>query len=349
MCVWFYTMIHSPMLFYANIFGLGGLFTYHGLMSEHEALKTQQECYSKLLRLVSATVDEVTNSDETPSEELLTSVLILSAYGHDFSSLRKTNPEFPEPADSAIDPYYFNLTTTNYCQTSALRTLVAKAGGISSIQTPGIAELICLHDLVISTSHITTPYFPRHWRSELFQDIPLPSTYLLQIWGLHNSDAQLDVLLRLRTLSARLNLPTTEDDTKDLNCARNEVQHRTLALPNSAFRIAALLFNDLVFFPSPAASCTRQRLVHSLRDLLPTGNLTPMMSLWTAMIGALASTGLVQQDEYFAQLTASRAQSLRIPSFADLQANLGEVVWQRKSLNQRSRSAWEQVSSQLNR
>ena len=337
------------MLFYANIFGLGGLFTYHGLMSEHEALKTQQECYSKLLRLVSATIDEVTNSDETPSEELLTSVLILSAYGHDSSSPRKTNLEFSEPADSAIDPYYFNLATTNYCHSSALRTLVTKAGGISSIQTPGIAQLICLHDLVVSTSHMTIPYYPCQWHSELLQDIPLPSTCLLQISGLNNSDSQLDVLLRLRTLSARLNLPTTEDDTKDLNCARNEVQHRTLALPDSTFRIAALLYNDLVFFPSPAASCTRQQLVHSLRDLLPTGNLTPMMSLWTAMIGALASAGLVQQDEYFAQLAASRAQSLAIPSFDDLEARLSEVVWQRKSLGQRTRSAWEKVSSQLNR
>lgn len=144
MCVWFYTMIHSPMLFYANIFGLGGLFAYHGLIPEPKGLKTQHECYRNLLRLVAATVDEVTNSNETPSEELLTSVLILSAYGHDPSSTSSCI-NAAEPTDSALDPYYFYLTTTNYCHSSALRTLVSKAGGISAIQTSGIADLICLY------------------------------------------------------------------------------------------------------------------------------------------------------------------------------------------------------------
>ena len=132
------------MLFYANVFGLGGLFAYHGLMSEREALRTQHECYLKLLRLVASTVDEVTNSDEIPSEELLTSVLILSAYGHDASSSWRSSVDAAEPAEPTIDPYFFNVTTTNYCHSSALRTLVSKAGGISSIQTPGIADLICL-------------------------------------------------------------------------------------------------------------------------------------------------------------------------------------------------------------
>ena len=345
MCVWFYTMIHSPMLFYANIFGLGGLFAYHGLISEHEALKTQQECYSKLLRLVSATVDEVANSDETPSEELLTSVLILSAYGHDFSSLRKTNPEFPEPADSAIDPYYFNLTTTNYCHSSALRTLVTKAGGITSIQTPGIAELICLHDLVVSTFHMARPHYSCGWSSDLLQDTTLPSNHMLRSLGFNDSGLQLDVLLRLRTLSASLNSPTPEDDTKDLNAARNEVQHWTLALADSAFRVAALLFNDLVFFPSPATTGTRQRLAHSLRDLLPAEDLKPMMSLWSAMMGALASPCLVQEDECFVQVLVTQVQGLSISDFETLESRLSEVVWESKRLSQKCRSVWAQISS----
>lgn len=84
-------------------------------------------------------------SSEVPSEELITTVLILSAYNNESLSRRRSSVDCGDSAKSAVDAYHFNLTNSNYCHAAALRTLVHRAGGISSIRTRGIAHLVCLY------------------------------------------------------------------------------------------------------------------------------------------------------------------------------------------------------------
>ena len=70
-----------------------------------------------------------------------------------------------------------------------------------------------------------------------------------------------------------------------------------------------------------------------------------MMSLWMAMVGAVATTDLTQEDDCFVQVAAIRSQSLAIPDFNTLEFTLSELVWDEKSLGQKSRSVWNQVRS----
>ena len=200
------------------------------------------------------------------------------------------------------------------------------------------------HDLVVSTIHMTRPHYRCWWSSKLLREASLTSTHVSHTSGLSENDPRLEVLLQMRVLLAPLGPSQTEDDTKDSNCARNEIQHRTLSLPDSAFRIAALLFNDIVFFPSPATTCTRQKLARSLEHLLTEDDSAPMMSLWMAMVGALTSADSAQEDDcFFLQVAATRVQSLAIPHFDALNSMLSGLVWDEKSLGQHTRDIWDQV------
>ena len=132
------------MLFYANIFGLGGVCEFHGISSYQGTRLLRLECYSKRLSLVTKEVEKITKTSETPSEELIATVLILSAYNIDAVFDGRTALEPPESDSSAIDAYYYCLTTINYSHSLALRVFVVRVGGIDSVQTQGIAHLICL-------------------------------------------------------------------------------------------------------------------------------------------------------------------------------------------------------------
>ena len=139
------------MLFYANMFGLGSLGAYNGVCTGQDALYMRQKCYSRALSLVSTSVDNLTKSSEVPSEELITTVLILSAYNNEFLTRRRCIVDRGGSAKSAVDAYHFSLTNSNYCHAAALRTLVHRAGGISSIRTPGIAHLVCLYVCLLTS------------------------------------------------------------------------------------------------------------------------------------------------------------------------------------------------------
>ena len=148
---WLQMMVHSPMLFHANMFGQGGLCASHGVSARQEIQQMRLECYWKTLALVAAEVDKMTKNSETPSEELIAAVLILSGHHFEHVSNRASSLRKPEPHPSAIDNYYYCLTKFNYCHTSALKTLVIRRGGIGSIQTQGIAHLICLYVISLSS------------------------------------------------------------------------------------------------------------------------------------------------------------------------------------------------------
>ena len=134
------------MLFYANIFALGDVCAYNELDDKQNLLQSPRECYSKLLQLAGREIDQIIKRHTRPSEELIVCVLILSAYNGEFSLLRRNIIRHQaEYSGLIIDAYFFQLTTTNYHHASALRKLVSDVGGIDSIETPGIADLICLY------------------------------------------------------------------------------------------------------------------------------------------------------------------------------------------------------------
>ena len=139
------------MLFYANMFGLGSHSAYNGVCTGQDTLYMRQECHSRALTLVSTSVDKLTKSSKIPSEELITTVLILAACSNDSSTRRRCIVDCGDSVESAVNAYHFSLTDSNYCHAAALRTLVHRAGGISSIRTPGIAHSVCLYVCLLTS------------------------------------------------------------------------------------------------------------------------------------------------------------------------------------------------------
>ena len=135
----------------------------------------------------------------------------------------------------------------------------------------------------------------------------------------------------------------TEDRSRNLNAACNEIQYRLLALPESNFRAAALLFSDLVFFKTPAFTDLRTKLAQALQNNLQTRNHTGPMGLWMATVGALASESSETKD-CFIGLMANQVLKLGISDFQILQARLSEVLWDTRTLRSELESGWKSVS-----
>ena len=145
------------MLFYANVCGLGSLYTYHASSARKDVQRVRLECYSKTLELVAKEVDDIAKHSKSPSEELIVTVLILSAYNVGSIPVSRGFSATPDPDTTAVDPYYYRLTKSNYCHDRALKKLTSSMGGVNGIRTPGIADLVCLCvSSFLSCEHLLT-------------------------------------------------------------------------------------------------------------------------------------------------------------------------------------------------
>ena len=140
-------MIQSPMLFCANVYALGGLRATQVPCTRQDRL-LRLECYTRALSLAAEEIDKMSKEEALPSEDLITTVLILAAYNVDPGSSLEATPKLRLKSSaensSAVDARFFDLTTSNYHHSSGLHTLVANKGGIDCVHTRGISKLICL-------------------------------------------------------------------------------------------------------------------------------------------------------------------------------------------------------------
>lgn len=120
---------------------------------------------------------------------------------------------------------------------------------------------------------------------------------------------------------------STRQHQQDINSARNEDQYRFLALPDSDFRISALLFSDMVFFPTPVTTGTREKLAHALRHQLQAEINASPLRLWMATTAAVGLAPETLSSQYFLHLAATQALRLDISDFGSFESKLCEVLW----------------------
>ena len=178
---------------------------------------------------------------------------------------------------------------------------------------------------------MTRPWYPCIWSSKALRKSPKPSAQDLKIFGVHEVDAAVAVFCHMTTvlnvLAKANRYHSAWQDQEDENGARNEVQYRILALPDSAFRISALLFSDMVFFPTPVTTGTREKLAHALQHQLQAEINASTLRLWMA---TTAATGLAPDSPsrpYFLGLAATQALRLGISDFGSFESELCEVLW----------------------
>ena len=148
---------------------------------------------------------------------------------------------------------------------------------------------------------------------------------------LSESDARVDVLLQMRRLLTVIaesdKVDLSDEKSRDLNNARNEVQYHILTLPDSTFRIAALLLSDMLIFKSPVTTGIGDKLTHSLRRRLQSSNHTGPLSIWMATVGGLATEVHSLANDYFMNFAANQALKLGITDLGAFRSELSQVIW----------------------
>ena len=143
------------MLFYANMFGLSGVYIYHGDGAQQDMLQLRLQCYCQTLKLMSQAVAKLSEGSTEVCEELITSTLILAAYRTESMAAFDDTPDNQRPASSALDSYFYHSHQPDDCHSAALKKFVGQKGGIDSIETQGIANLVCLY---VSADHLRNTF-----------------------------------------------------------------------------------------------------------------------------------------------------------------------------------------------
>ena len=204
------------------------------------------------------------------------------------------------------------------------------------------------HDLVVSSIHMKKPQYPCRWHSQLLRHQPAPSdTNTPELSSLLDDEPQVVVLTHMcRLLSeiARLkDAGASDEESKDVNVACNEVQYLILALPESSFRIAAMLFSDIFFFKSPVATGTQEKLAHVLHGWLKTCTTTGLLGLWMATVGGLAVAAPVEARDFLIQFAAGQAARLGISNIESFRCRLSEVLLDNHVLQGQLEPIWNHM------
>ena len=143
--------------------------------------------------------------------------------------------------------------------------------------------------------------------------------------------------------------------------SRNSIQHGLLSLPHlptnnssednciyEVCRIAALIFSDMVLFPLPSGTGTREKLVHSLMRplgscrLLSSWERYPSLLLWATILGGIAVKEPQKRTWFVRQL--SNAVIKQTESAWPLVRNiLSTFLWWHVVCDQRGAEFWNEA------
>lgn len=147
----------------------------------------------------------------------------------------------------------------------------------------------------------------------------------------------------------------------DLIEARNCAQHRLLSqIPlrldltdgemcvHHAIRLAALIFNDMVIFPLPAAQGVKPRVAQLLRPVLETCNLLRSWQMhahvltWALTMGAIAASFTTARSWYIDQLSR-RVSALQIYEWSALESTCSWFLWWKPVCSEPSQRLWDEM------
>ena len=135
---WHESVFSTSTLFYANIYGLGKHFLIRqgsSTSSEEKLLHLQYQGHA--LHATAQEIKNVQQSGARPSDALIVAVLLLAAYNAPSSATFKLpSPKISESEQCNIPSW------SSVDHGSALQLLVQQSGGLESIQTDGIADMI---------------------------------------------------------------------------------------------------------------------------------------------------------------------------------------------------------------
>ncbi|KIW62570.1 hypothetical protein PV04_10732 [Phialophora macrospora] len=378
---WLGCAMANPVAFYAFIFAAGLHHAYeHGWDKiptwNYDLLLSYK---TKAISLINAALQKV---DVDISDALLVSILILAAHGPRVPSPGTVSPPQhpPSPLVGVQNINFYGSMRFDALHMDALRILIARRGGLQTLELYSLAETIALGEIFGASEHHFRPRFPESFScpTSIIPAIPdpLPADFFTPLQNGIRFAALLRVLRDMcaicRALDGLEHAKPGSTLLSDVIRTRNTVQHRLLSLPHREFilvpdhaiyeacRLAALIFSDMVIFPLPAAKNMGTRLGGMLRqtlERLPAPAAAPVphqntgwetdhapVLLWIVMLGAIAGANTKSLRDWFCALLDRYAVLLGVTAWSEVHVMLQKHLWFDPVCDPPARKIWAEVA-----
>lgn len=251
---------------------------------------------------------------------------------------------------------YFSQFRWTRTHIDALKALVEKRGGLSKVNTPGIADQIQATDIIQASLALMKPKFElchlyHHVLEHQVKVIRPPRSRANQFdVSDHFKDLLLDMRLYCRLLNRSYDDVQTALLSWEMNVQRNLIQYRLLSLSrgqDEICRLAALIFSNGVIFPiarkHPLQILVKQ-LVAELERRVDWDDKSSEFLLWVTVVGGLAATGSVR-EEFYLRALKRLATDLCVTGYDDLRGIMHDYLWLDRACDGGASKLWNRAMS----
>ncbi|KAJ9614313.1 hypothetical protein H2200_002449 [Cladophialophora chaetospira] len=351
---WLGCAMANPVAFYSFVFAAGLHHAYeHGWDNiPNRAYGLLFSYKTKAISLVNEALQHI--KTET-SDALLVSILILAAHGPRrivvSEESREQHPLSPLANTQSIG--FYGSLRFDGLHMDALRLLLARKGGLHTIQLYSLAETIGFGELLGSSEHLAPPTLPESFSCPTTIIPAVPDPVPINFFPcLQKRMVFRDLLPVLGDIAAICKALSRFDNEKkgspffnDMIRTRNTVQHRILSLPRRDFilvsdhaiyeacRLAAMIFGAMIIFPLPRATNIKARLAGMLRwtlERLPSeleSTSQRQILLWAFMLGAIAASNSKGDRDWYCMMIKKQSRLLGIEQWSDIQVMMNNHLW----------------------
>lgn len=251
---------------------------------------------------------------------------------------------------------YFSQFRWTRTHINALKALVEKRGGLSKVNTPGIADQVQSTDIIQASLASRKPNFElgclyHHVLEHQVKVIRPPRSRANQFDVSDNfKDLLLDMRMYCRLLNRSYDDLQTALSSWEMNIQRNLIQYRLLSLPrgeDEICRLAALIFSHGVIFPlarmHPLRILVRQLVAEMERHVEWDDNPSEFL-LWVTVVGGIAAAGSLREGFYLRALKRL-ATDLHVVGYGDLRDIMHNYLWLDRACDNGATQLWMRAMS----
>lgn len=327
--------------------------------------------------------EELKNPEKTPLDDIILAVLALSTNEVETTyAVKKERSPFNSPLAGTQWLDVYGGMPHLPAHTTAMRSLVARRGGLESIELEGLAEVLSFSDILGATQSLKKPHWPLLKRTSSTEDIHIPEILRLSLRRLGQgfeelmpigaNEKVLDVIKALVDLTIIIDCHCRGvkhiSNMVQFIDKRNAVQHQLISLPlgeeltpqevgsiniYESVRLATLIYSAAVTFPLPPLTGIFHRLACTLRDVLeksksdPCWQSSPKALLWILVLGGIAASGT--ERPWYVQVLSTVSMGLELSTWYQVSAELENYLWLESACDSAGRSIWMEVEHENTR
>jgi len=324
--------------------------------------------------------EELKNPEQIPLDDIILAILTLSANEVETvasSGREKERSPFNSPLASMQWLDVYGSMSHLSAHTTAMRSLVARRGGLEQMELEGLAEVLSFADILGSTQSLKKPHWPLLKRTLSTGEICIPEILKVPLRRLGQgfddmipsglNETAHSVIQALAELTIIIDCHcrgvTIIADLTQFIDKRNAVQHQLMSLPSGdtltpeevkstslyeSIRLATMIYSAAVTFPLPPLTGIFHRLACLLREVLEKSKFDSCWQssskalLWMLVLGGIAASGTNERSWYVQNLlTVSTA--LALSEWAQVSIELGSHLWLESACDSAGRNLWMEV------